>query len=573
MASQDINLVYVQDSRIKDITPELTYGVEGGAASNTYQNFNAVSTSKSNIVFNVQVPSESIIVSREVLVRSTIDFTVNITNVPVGKTAFNYGVTDSLQAFPFNSLCSTLSAQINNTNVSVNLQDVMPSLLRMNDSRHLYRYNGMTPNYPDSGYKLFSDAVLANNNPLGGFNNASYDIDQLPRGAYPITKIGNVVHNITAGGTDQSVVSTNTADSWVIELQATVTEPLFLSPFIFGDSPFNKQGFVGLNALNVVCNMDTTCKRFFSTANSGYTYSVSLGNSNNTDGFSKDTALLMNFLSSQDTDLIQAKNVVPYHDFNRYLTSTSSAVNAGSSSSVISQNIQLNQLPDLFLISVRKPMNSLSVKDSNSFLPISKISVNLNNVSGLLSSAQRQDLWRISINNGSTQNWEEFSGYAYRPNVSTGVGQTVPTTGSLLVLNPARDLSLPSYLSCGSIGQFNFQITVDYENNHPTDPITPELCIICVNSGIFSTVAGTSSIYTGILSKQMVLEAKAQPAEYSISSSEYYRQVGGALLPKSAMKEVVRMTLDEMDDGKKGGAKSAGAFSAAGMNKMDSLVM
>lgn len=569
MASQDIKTVLVKDSRIRDITSELTYGVESGASSNTYQSFNAVSVGKSSLVFNVQVPSESIIVSRELLLKTTISVKIKITKVPVGHTAFNYGVTDSLQAFPFNSLCSTLSAQINNTNVSVNLQDVLPSLLRMNDSRHLYRYNGMTPSLPDQAYKLFSDGVLANNSPLSGYNNASYDVDQLPRGAHPVT-IGTIDHKIDGGGSDNSLVSTNLDDSWEIPLDVEVCEPLFLSPFIFGDSPYNKQGFVGLNALNLVCNIDTTCKRFFSTSSSG-TYTFELGNTTNPEGFSKDSALLMNFLSSQPTDLISAKNVVPYQDFNRYLTSTSTVINAGQKDTIISQNIQLNQLPDLFLITARKPMNNQTANDSSSFLPITAVSVNLNNVSGLLSSAQAQDLWRISINNGSTQNWKEFSGYAFRPDVATGKGQKVSTTGSLLVLNPARDLSLPSYLSCGSIGQFNFQINVSVENNSGAN-LAPELCIIAVNSGIFSTVAGTSSIYTGVLSKQMVLDAQAEPAEYSISSSEYYRQTGGSLLPKSAMKEVVKMTLDQMaDDDKEGaGVRSAGAFSAAG-RKMDNL--
>lgn len=578
MATQDFSTVLVKDARIKDITPEIVYGVESGASSNTYQKFSAVSVSKSNLVFNVQVPSESVIVSRELLIRSTIDFKVTISNVPNGDLAFSYGNSDALQAFPLNSLFTTLSAQINNTNVSVNLQDVLPSLLRMNDSRHLYRYNGMTPSLPDQAYLLYSDAVLTNNNPLAGYSNASYDVDQLPRGSHPVilrkasyfasgspTATGSIVRDangtITTTGTFTPTGTADPTDKWVYELAVEVTEPLFLSPFIFGDSPYNKQGFVGLNALNLVCNVDTTCKRFFSTSNSGYTYEVELGNDTNNKGFSDDSAILMNFLSSQPTDLISAKNVVPYHDFSRFLTTTSEVINAGKNFNITSQNLQLNQIPDLFLITVRKPMNSQTVKDSTAFFSIENVSINFNNVSGLLSSATQQDLWRISINNGSTQNWKEFSGKAYRPDLSVGVGQNVPTTGSLLVLNPARDLSLPSYLSCGSIGQFNVQLNLTVRNNYISENIKPEICIVCVNSGLFTTVAGTSSIYTGILSKQMVLDAQAEPAEHTISSAEYYRQTGGMMLPKSALKEVVKTTLGMMD--KSGsGVKSAGAMSA-----------
>jgi hypothetical protein len=39
------------------------------------------------------------------------------------------------------SLMTTATAQINNTAVSVNLQDILPSLLRMNNSRELYSFN------------------------------------------------------------------------------------------------------------------------------------------------------------------------------------------------------------------------------------------------------------------------------------------------------------------------------------------------------------------------------------------------------------------------------------------------
>lgn len=583
MASQDFKTVLVKDSRIRDITDNLTYAVQSGASSNTYQRFSAVSTSKSNLVFNVQVPSESIVVSREVLIRTQIHFTVDVTDVPVGKLAFDYGNTDALQAFPLNSLFSNLSAQINNTNVSVNLQDVLPALLRMNNSRHLYRYNSMTPALPDQAYKFYSDAVLTNNNPLAGYTNASYDVDQLPRGAHQLKSCFLERLNAAGAYQDNSPVSTNVTDKFIIRCVVEVTEPLFLSPFIFGDSEYNKQGFVGLNALNLVCNIDTTCRRFFSTANSGYTYAVSLGTTDksggnpdpvppgNANGFSN-AELLMNFLTTQPTDLIAAKNIVPFHDFSRYLSRSDSSptISPGATSKITSQNIQLNQLPDLFLIMARKPMTSQNVKDSSSFLPINSVSVNLNNVSGLLSSASRQDLWRISINNGCTMNWKEWSGYAYRPDNTTGTGQNVATTGSLLVLNPAKDLSLPSYLSCGSIGQFNFQIDVDVTNNG-TGSLNPELCIITVNSGIFSTVAGTSSIYTGVLSKQMVLDAQAEPAEYTISSAEYYRQVGGAMLPASASKGMLRMPVDYAEGA---GVKSAGAFSAAGMErKLDAMAM
>ena len=220
--SADFKPVLVKDSRINDITDHLDYAVQSGSSSNTYQQFPAVSASSSSVSFNIQIPSESIVISREVLVDTEIHFTLNVANVPPTETAFNYGMSDALQAFPFASLLTTINSSINNTSVSVNLQDVLPALLRLNDSRELYKYNGMTPSLPDQAYKFYKDAEGTNNNPLAGYSNASYDVDVLPRGAHPLKSI--VVRHFKAGVfTDASVVSTALTDTWSIEMVVKVT--------------------------------------------------------------------------------------------------------------------------------------------------------------------------------------------------------------------------------------------------------------------------------------------------------------------------------------------------------------
>lgn len=534
--SADFKTTLIKDARLADITDELSYAVVSGASSNTYQQFSAVSTSNSAISFNIQVPSENIVVSREVLLDTDIYFTINITGVPIGDTAFNYGETDAPQAFPLNSLFTTCSAQINNTNVSCNLQDVLPSILRLNNNRELYRYNGMCPVLPDQAYKSYANGVGATNNPLGDYQDQSYDGDLLPRGAYPIQSFTlNRFANGVGPAIPNDPVSQALADTWVITGYIHVTEPLLgLSPFIYGEPEYNKQGFVGVNAMSFVFNIDSSCKRFWSTA-TNYTYSVSLGTQAQQNPF-QNCRMLVNFLSTQPTDLVSAKNVVPYMDLPRYLSlqSVTAPLASGASATFNSQNIQINQLPDYFIINVRKPMSQQSVKDSSSFLRINSISVNLNNTSGLLSSATAQDLWRISVNNHSTQSWAEFSGQASVANNATGIGSFVSTTGSLLILSPAYDLSLPDYLSCGSIGQYNFQFNINV-TNIDASPVTPEIVIICVNSGIFTTLSGSSNIYTGILTKQMVLDAKtSEEAVDPVSSIQYKRMVGGAYLNRVA---------------------------------------
>jgi hypothetical protein len=82
-------------------------------------------------------------------------------------------------------------------------------------------------------------------------------------------------------------------------------------------------------------------------------------------------------------------------DFPRYLSMSDqqTAMNQGQTSVLNSQNIQLfSQLPEYFIISVRIPMSQQTCQNSDSFFTINNISINLNNQSGLLSSANARDL-------------------------------------------------------------------------------------------------------------------------------------------------------------------------------------
>jgi hypothetical protein len=565
--------VLVKDSIIGDITSDMDYAVQSGASQTTYQPFPATSASNSALIFNVQVPSENVVLGRDILISTGITFTLTATGVPDTVPAIDLGNTDSLQAFPFNSLLNTATAQINNTTVSINTQDVLPSILRMNNSRELYRYNSMTPSLPDQAYAQYADAIGTNNNPLASYSTASYDLDQVPRGAFPI-QVVSVVHTITGGGTDASLISTDPDDTFVIVLQTYVAEPLFLSPFIWGNPEFNSQGLLGINNISFTFNIDATAKRLFCSSNN-YITSITLGTSGNNNAFTSsgtigvrpiptNPAVLMRFLSTQPSDLIQTKNIVPYIDYPRYLTVSGNnpPMIAGATTTLTSSNLQINQIPDLFLITVRKPMSTQTYADSMSQFIINNVSINLNNQSGLLSSASQYDLWRMSSRNGSAQSFVEFGGQALANDSATGEGAIVYTTGSVLVINPAYDLSLPDYITCGSLGNYNFQFSVGVTNQF-SSTIQPEICVVCVNSGIFTTQQGVSAVYTGILTKEMVLATKASRQVGAFTSQEVSRMIGGKMLNRcaSAMKGMGRSKMAMSAGEMSAGVMSAGASS------------
>ena len=119
-----IKTILVRDSRLNGLSDYQTVAVQQGAANNTFQRYRAISTSNSSIIWNITVPSESIVINREILMSTNLTFTIRISNVPVGQMAFDLGRTDSMNAFPLANLMNTLTVSINNTSVPIQLQIV-----------------------------------------------------------------------------------------------------------------------------------------------------------------------------------------------------------------------------------------------------------------------------------------------------------------------------------------------------------------------------------------------------------------------------------------------------------------
>jgi hypothetical protein len=248
-------------------------------------------------------------------------------------------------------------------------------------------------------------------------------------------------------------------------------------------------------------------------------------------------------------------------DYPRFISNTTQALPAwdpalGAQPQIFkltSNSIQLNQVPDKMIIVARLPMSQQNWSTTSSFLAIENIVCNFNNQSGILSSATQVDLWKMSMRNGSSQNFNEFFGEA-SVNNGQGTGTYVPTTGAMLVINPTIDFGLPNYLSAGSQGNFNFQFNLSVYNQFPY-AVTPELVLICCNSGIMVTSQGVSNLYTGMLTKELVLKTNESTEVDPISTIEYQRLVGGKVCnqPLTALHKIYK---------KQSGKRSAGVMSA-----------
>lgn len=529
----DLKTVLINDSRIEDISGEISFAIQSGPQSNNFQSQMANTSSNSSHSWQINFPSENIVCDRRFLIDTNVEYNIVVSEVPSGEVAFAWGQTDGFSPYPLNASYLTQSVLINNCGLSVGTQDVMASLLRMNDQSIHTDYDGWTPSMVDDTYYNYSDGVGANNNPLGTINNSSFNNKMRGRGAHPLTSL--VIKYAPLGvlptNPTSNVVSASNLDKWYITINAHFTEPLlFLSPFISNPCVANEAGFLGINNVSFNFVVDSTLKRVFRTSNP-WKFEYSLGNTNGSgSGFSQ-LQMLVNYLSVQPSQYakISARNILPLLQYDRYLTNgnNNQLLAPNASFKYTSSNVALNQIPDTILIFARVPMSQQKSINSDSFFAIEGVSINFNNVSGILSSASVQELWTLSKKAGSSQSYLEFLGKANTSAVGGGIN-TISTTGSILALQPSYCFNLPEYLSASSLGSYNLQFDITIRNQSPYT-VAPEIVVLTITSGYMVVHQGTAQSFTGVLNKQMVMDAKEGSAVPRLSQSDYERLVGGSM--------------------------------------------
>ncbi|CAM9564762.1 unnamed protein product [Ectocarpus fasciculatus] len=549
-----------RDSRIADISTSVPARVEKGAADANWQQIAANNVSTSTVSWSVQTPSEHTIIDRHIKMGADITLKLTIPGHAADTVpGIVYGGEGGgcFQAFPLNQLMQTCTLTVNQCSSSVQTQDIIGPLLRMSDDEVYAGYD--CPSMVDKLYKHLSDLQTATSNPAATLSKAN-GTRVIPRGAHPLRSFiierYNAAGALQATATEQSdstaldlaVNSTGVTDTWVAYLTISVVEPiLFASPLIAGDKVENQAGLVGVQSLQLVCNLDGSAKRAYCNS-TNVNIGVSLYAIEN-------ARLHVQYLSSQPSDLISARSVVPFTQYDRYLTSHTGTVASLATTQMISQSLQLPQIPSRIVVVGRKRLTDCTAQDSMSFLPMSNVSVNFNNRSGLLSGAAPHQLFEVSKRNGSHLEYREFQGWAN----SGGMG-SLATTGSVLVLNPSLDFGLAESLASGSVGTFNFQIQCSIQNTYGAE-ITPELLVICEYAGVMVTEAGQTQKQTGILSRDVVVQTSQDQFGESLS---YIRQAGAGNLMNGPITGSKNTPMINMAKGMSGGARSGGASSGGG---------
>jgi hypothetical protein len=264
------------------------------------------------------------------------------------------------------------------------------------------------------------------------------------------------------------------------------------------------------------------------------------------------SALVMRYMSLHPSQYAKMKkrNVVPFDEFIAYSVAEDRNQQAMN---ITSNVISLRQVPDKIYICIRpQARDQKAIYSNNLSFPINTLNITFNNVSGLLTDHTLEDLYLMSRRNGSEQTWNEFRGL-----VKDGAGEKL-SLGSVVVIDPTRDLGLSDFLSAGSLGQYSFQATATSAGHSdallPHTPATPanantsitkvELTVIASYSGVMIIENGSSQSMTGLLTKQSVLEAKSKGSS-NIDYEDVERVSGGSIMKqgKSAVKKYLSKEL------------------------------
>jgi len=592
---------------VLDISDSLDFAVFKSGQNITSQKYQANSSSQTQHVYAIQVPSTSTVVSRNVIWGSDITFTLqgNVgayeylwNGVPINQTNNAVLVTgaDSFAPFVLHQLTNNMTCQINNTSiVQNNVNQILDPILRGLDKEKIQTLYGSTPTQLDYWGDYFS--ALPQQVVNAGAKAAPVDGTQVPlintwNSPFNSAQAQNCKDLDSRASFEILSITGNTptgnaADNREVFITIRVREPLLLSPFLFGGEQ-EHTGLVGITQLNFTMSMDATAKRALRWYLSNTaTTTKSVTNINYVKPYME-----LFYYTPPPTMLIPATCVTPLQQLVNYiLPNTGDTLVSGATSSLTSNSFQLNSIPDKVVIWVDDflKQKTVSVADpvAGSMIPdhyatITGVNITFNNQTGILSNFSQKQLYDFSRKSGSQQTFDEFSGLV---NVggNSAAGNVVfnrGTCGSVLYLNFGDCININEvYNAPGSLTTTQLVVKVDCINNLQ-NTIQPQLNVMFLYSGILSTTNGNSSSYlNGVLTRNDVLNASAAP---HMVKNELVRYIGNGvfsdmkamasnLLPMSKKmlqasdnkySKVGADVLDAVGYGKMGGISTAGRMSS-----------
>lgn len=484
---QNLSVMGLVDKRINaSANSQQIYIAQKGASvvTSNYQNTTSFSTTNWN--WTIVPPNNNIFIDRLMWVRLpgfTITFDQDVRT--------SLGVNMGLRQFPLNSIFQTATCNINNNQISVVTAEILHAMMRYSTCYNRQdRIQSVSASMPDE----YQDYNGWQNPQYGGSNRN------------PLSAYGECIFQNRGAILPDSISLDGKT------LTYTLTEPLFmLSPWLYEEE--EHLGLIGVSTLqynfNLVSNLGA---RMWCNDGSGAPITSAVV------AFPNAPQLIFTYLTPPMTMYIPPALSYPYYNITRY---TSPPVTLGAFGSLItpdtttttSNNVQLTEIPKCMYIFMKRQFSDLvstvGYNYTDTFAVINNISVTFNNLSSMFSTFLPQALYDLSRKNGLQMSWVQWNKFC----------------GSVLKFEPAVDFGLPSTLSAGSLGAFNFQYTVNFTNTS-SNAVTYTPYLVVVNEGVMTIGDNSTVLQTGVLSKMAVLNSVDLP---QVEYDKVQRLEGGAI--------------------------------------------
>lgn len=486
-------------SPVTDLQPQ-GYAVLEGGQQTLYRRFTTNSVSTSSLVFTCPPPNANNFVSRKVYVELPVRLHFTGTS-PVGKVLLNAEY-DAPRALPIQQALSTLQVQINGQTVSINSADVVGALLRYNNTVEFKNGNQSLTACALDMSSDYDSLTNSPRNPLGVLSDVSQQGVQ-PRGGFPFTVVSNT--NTTA----------------IVDV--IFTEMLLLPPFLYDEQ--ETMGFINVTTLDVTLNfLNDAPNRMWSHATQAGTYNITSmtmefpasGVTGGAWSYSETApAMLFEYVKPRDTQVVPGPNdptTYPFFQIQRYPTTYGNIVN-GASATITSNNLQLKSIPRRMYIFARNNNNTLFSNPSytDTYLGLqdgNPLSILWESQAGLLSAANKRQIYDISVKNGLQMDWSTWSGDLLQ---STSFGTTYSGAGSIVCLEFGTDIPLSALQAPGMNGQFTLQVTMNVQNNTGAT-VNADMYLIIVYEGSATLTMGNCLLQIGVITAEDVLEAESKPS-------------------------------------------------------------
>ncbi len=519
LAALPVEVVKVYDPRI-DVLKDREFVITRGGNKIAYNAFRSSSTGASSMAFNVIPNSRTTFIDRKMFVETTISvvFSANLTTAPEAGFVFVSPNSSAPRSFPLARAIATANATIGTAGVAMQTGDVIDPLLRCMSPEELMEYNSGCPTALDKSQTYECYTNVSGLNVLGSVAQPILENGEFARGVFDI-QVGEMIP--PAGG--------DFGDLGVYKqvVSFRVFEPVMLSPFVWQN--INHSALIGLQTIALQYNfannlaplvwssiqpvngvqgkLEPNAEVYFAPVN------LTTGAPDQSDAL-----LWVGQITPSPLMDIPKKVGYNYYTVERFPTTGYQKVAYGGTTTLQSNNIQLQTIPSLVLACVRRTKASQKYWHPDCYYKINSTAINFAGGTGILSTASEFNLYQISKKNGYKGTYSQWKGKFGSWNQGENVGAEIPSgSGSLLVLKPAEDFGLADGQAAAMPGAFNFQLSLTVECIDPSIAVSQadyEMVVIIINEGMMSIdVAGNGKVDTniGIVSEADALKAETKP--------------------------------------------------------------